>query len=331
MEHLLIFGQPQNQLNIKNMKKRKLFNIKIAIPIYNEERNIHNLLQSIKKQNNKYYILEKIIVVCDGCTDKSQDIVKKIAKNYPFISCKVYKQRKGKIERLNYLYKTIKSDLLITFDGDVVLGNRNVIDNMVLNFKDKKIMVVGANCLPIGNDNLFRKLMFKYEIIWYEVRKNLNGGNNIYNTKGAGVAFRTEFSRKIKLPKNNISETKYIYLKLKEEGLKYFFSKKAIVYFLPPNNLHDFLLQARRSEREREKLACIFGDWIYKQYNIPFKYKLRALIKMFVLDPLYTPVVILFIAFANKFPFREKTYVKIGVWTISKSTKIGINNINFDL
>src|SRR3989344_2284648 len=48
--------------------------LSIVIPAYNEEKYISKTLDSIKSQNLKNY---EIIVVCNGCTDKTSKIVRK--------------------------------------------------------------------------------------------------------------------------------------------------------------------------------------------------------------------------------------------------------------
>jgi glycosyltransferase involved in cell wall biosynthesis len=59
--------------------------VTIGIPAYNEEKSISNLLDSIIEQTQKDYVLEKVIVACDGCTDKTSEVVSEYVKKYNFI------------------------------------------------------------------------------------------------------------------------------------------------------------------------------------------------------------------------------------------------------
>ena len=49
------------------------YKISFVIPAHNEEANIANLLNNLLVQTGSSFTLEKIIVFCDGCTDKTAD------------------------------------------------------------------------------------------------------------------------------------------------------------------------------------------------------------------------------------------------------------------
>src|SRR5258708_3629060 len=100
----------------------KKLTVTIGIPAFNEEKNIVNLLKSIAKQKGNLFIIKKIIILCDNCTDKTADKAFEFAKNYKNIHIILDNERKGKVARLNQLYTLNKSDVLITFDADIVLS-----------------------------------------------------------------------------------------------------------------------------------------------------------------------------------------------------------------
>ena len=52
--------------------------VTIGIPAYNEEANIKNLLDSILSQIQNNFIIDEIIVVSDGSSDKTADIVRSL-------------------------------------------------------------------------------------------------------------------------------------------------------------------------------------------------------------------------------------------------------------
>ena len=49
----------------------KQLTVTIAIPTYNEEKNIYTLLSAILLQDQKNFVLEKILVIDDGSTDQT--------------------------------------------------------------------------------------------------------------------------------------------------------------------------------------------------------------------------------------------------------------------
>src|SRR5258708_26629353 len=119
--------------------------ITIGIPAYNEEDNIGKLLDSIISQKGSRYNIEKIIVACDGCTDKTAEIVEKYIDKHNNIYLINDGLRLGQAGRLNEFYKINKSDIFITFDADTVLGHRYVVNEIAECFEDKNVGLVGGS------------------------------------------------------------------------------------------------------------------------------------------------------------------------------------------
>jgi len=104
------------------MKKTK---VTIGIPAYNEEQNIENVLLSLMQQKTNTISLEKIIVNSDSSSDKTNAIVKRLNKKYPAITLIENKDRKGKYFRVNQLFHTSKSEVLVILDADIALKGEN--------------------------------------------------------------------------------------------------------------------------------------------------------------------------------------------------------------
>ncbi len=99
----------------KKVKNTSAFTpyLSVIIPTYNEEAGIEECIKSLYQQN---YSKEKIelIVVDDGSTDKTVDIIRK----YPI---KVLTQEhKGKSEALNLGVKSSTHDFIVTVDADTI-------------------------------------------------------------------------------------------------------------------------------------------------------------------------------------------------------------------
>jgi glycosyltransferase involved in cell wall biosynthesis len=103
----------------------------IGIPAYNEERNIHNLIRSIFRQTSNRFVLKQIIVVCDGCTDSTVDILSKVSKKSSRVILIERKIRAGKADALNVIYKKSQTDYLLTIDADVVFKGDENLDLMI--------------------------------------------------------------------------------------------------------------------------------------------------------------------------------------------------------
>jgi glycosyltransferase involved in cell wall biosynthesis len=90
--------------------------LSIVIPAYNEEKHIGNFLTDLCK----CFPSEEIIVVCNGCTDKTPEIVKRFeGKN---VKCLVFKKRIGKGAAIIEGFKVSKGSYIGFVDADGSFG-----------------------------------------------------------------------------------------------------------------------------------------------------------------------------------------------------------------
>src|SRR3989344_2956137 len=94
-------------------KAARKFSVTIGIAAYNEEKNISYLLDSILKQKEKTIQIQKIIVVSDGSTDQTVSIINQYVQRDSRINCIVGHSRMGKPSRLNQLFNSIQTDVLV--------------------------------------------------------------------------------------------------------------------------------------------------------------------------------------------------------------------------
>ncbi len=93
-----------------------MFNFSIVIPIFNEEKNIGNLLDEIFKIDESKYNFE-VIVVDDFSSDNSNKQLKIFLNKKNFILIK-NKSNKGQSFSLNIGYENARSETIVTLDGD---------------------------------------------------------------------------------------------------------------------------------------------------------------------------------------------------------------------
>lgn len=262
--------------------KRKL-TVTVGIPAYNEEANIGRLLESVLSQKRDNYKLEKIVVVQDGCMDNTGKIVKVYSKKYKFIKLAGDCKRIGKSKRLNYLYKSNKSDILVTFDGDITLTNNQVINELINKFKSPQVGLVGGFNLPNFPKNFFEKIVVTWINLWNEIRKDL--GNSVHNHLGCISASRREFTKQVIIPEGIVADDDFIYFKALTLGFEFRFAKKAIVYYSNVSNLKDFFNQHSRLLNGKLAVADYFGEWVKGLYKVSSLKKLKALFKTFLKNP----------------------------------------------
>ena len=123
----------------------------IVIPTYNEEKFISLTLQSLVEQT---VLPTKIVVVNDGSTDKTEEIVQSFVIEYPFISLvnktsdaihlpgsKVIQAFQKGLETLDENF-----DIIAKLDADLIFP-KNYFETIIKHFQsDEKIGMVGGFC-----------------------------------------------------------------------------------------------------------------------------------------------------------------------------------------
>ena len=126
-------------------------NYYIVIPTYNEEKFISLTLQSIVEQT---VLPSKIVVVNDGSTDKTEEIVNSFAEKYSFIAAvnktsdaihlpgsKVIQAFQKGLEILDDNY-----DIIVKIDADLIFPS-NYFETIIQHFQlDERIGMVGGFC-----------------------------------------------------------------------------------------------------------------------------------------------------------------------------------------
>ncbi len=112
--------------------------LSIIIPTYNEEKDILDCLNSLASQSYKNF---EIIIVDDGSTDKTLEIVK----NFPKKKVRILKQKHcGPGLARNLGAEKSKGEILIFIDADMTF-EKNYLKNLIEPIqKDKEKKVIGA-------------------------------------------------------------------------------------------------------------------------------------------------------------------------------------------
>ncbi len=307
----------------KNMKNNH-FTVSIGIPVHNEAENILNLLDSIVRQTHENFKLEKIYVICDGTTDKTDELVTRYIVNKPEIELINDKRRIGKLQRLIEVYKTNNSDIIIIFDGDFILSEPKVLAKIVQYFDDNSVTGVSANNQPLQAKTFTGKLINYWSHVWYLTRIQFNNGDNIHNARGCGMAIRKEFAKQIVFPKDVVSEAQYIYPLCLTSKKRFHFAKDAVILYRKPESLHDYILQSRRSTPEKFRLENIFGVWVKNLYVVPTQFKLSAVVQAFLSNPVLLVTSALFNLIVDKLPYNNVHSKNESVWKRASSTKKAI-------
>jgi glycosyltransferase involved in cell wall biosynthesis len=308
-------------------KLKKKPTLTIGIPAYNEERNIKNLIQSIFRQNAKLFKLEQIIVVCDGCTDNTVEVVQKMENKSSRILVIERAVRAGKADALNIIYDKSKSDYLMTVDADVAfIGEDNLDSLMEAMLNNPKLNFVGPRHVPTQSKTLFGNFARVSYLSFEDAFLKINEGNNFYGVM-TGELMKKKFYKSFKFPKNTISDQCYVYaISQQKNGMNGFrLVQEAQVMFGTAQTFHDWrVLSSRSVVGDKRDVIKHFGRGILKHYTMPRSLYFKSLIKWFFKSPVYLTGAVLMNIFIRNFPYNKRV-IKNGMWELVSSSKEVIN------
>lgn len=311
-------------VQVKNNNKidssSKKVSVTIGIPAHNEEKNIKNIIKSVLKQKGNFSI-EKLIVICDGCTDKTESIVKKLSLSNPITKCLNDKKRVGKTARLNQLYSLVKSDYLLTLDADIIFDRAGVLEEIIKSSNDGgEFNVTTAYQIPAKPQNFVGKIIWANYLLWNKVISNLNDGNNIHSLHGAVVLLRRSFLETFRFPLGITCDEAYLYVVSSRQN-SYKLARNASIIHQPVANFHDLRRLGSRIDGEREVLAKFFGKEVLDLFKVPLSIKIKSISQSFIRNPIYTLGAVLIVnPFVWLFPYEDKLNIQ-GMWEPVLSTK----------
>src|SRR5215813_6965748 len=94
-------------------------NVSIVIPLFNEEESLPELSNWIDRVATAHDLSYEVIMVDDGSTDKSWDVIRQIACNNAHFRGIKFQRNYGKSAALNEGFKAAKGDVVITMDADM--------------------------------------------------------------------------------------------------------------------------------------------------------------------------------------------------------------------
>ncbi len=268
------------------MKKNTLT---VAIPAFNEEQNIREMLGSLLEQKSTLCTLKEIIVYSDASTDRTHEIVRNLQKKNPIIKLKIGKKQAGKYLRMNQMFKECTSDILVVLDADIALANvqfLNRLSEVIL--KDSKAMMVAAHQVLLRPKSFIGKILHTNFVLWDFIRWSVPDYDNANNFYASATAFRMSFAKTINIPTNLSDPHLYLFLVVdKVKGFRY--ARNAEILQQPISTWTDFNKFLKRSlgkkDSELEKITGVNSETVH---IIPLKYKIKGLIQCFRWQPFYT-------------------------------------------
>ncbi|MFH1787428.1 MAG: glycosyltransferase [archaeon] len=180
----------------------KKYSISVLVPAWNERETIGDTIREIFKSD---YPLKEVIVLNDGSTDNTAEIVEKLLKIYPRLKL-INKQNSGKADSLNQGIKLSKGELVAVVDADSY-PEKDAFSKLVGFFDDDQVGVATPFIIPRNNKSFMERLQFvEYHVIAF-TRKLLGYVEAIYVTPGPMAIYRKSALEKIGgFDVNNLTE-----------------------------------------------------------------------------------------------------------------------------
>jgi cellulose synthase/poly-beta-1,6-N-acetylglucosamine synthase-like glycosyltransferase len=230
---LLIYRRYKKDFNT-SPEPVKFPSITFIVPAFNEEEGIEETLGCLVKlgypQGKK-----KILVVNDGSTDRTSEIVRKFIKEHPEVRL-IDKRNSGKADSINQAIKTIDTELIAITDADS-FPQKDCLLKMVGYFEeDENIGAVTSRVLIKNKKNLLERWQdLDYTIIAWS-RKVLDYIDSVYVTNGPLSIYRTSIINKVGgFDSKNLTEDIEITWRLLSQGYKTKMAYSAKVYTTVPS------------------------------------------------------------------------------------------------
>jgi cellulose synthase/poly-beta-1,6-N-acetylglucosamine synthase-like glycosyltransferase len=232
--------------NIDKKQKKAKFSkwpsVSVIIPAHNEEENISQTIESVLNLDYPKNKLE-VIVVNDGSTDRTGDVIKKFKKKGVII---INQENKGKGAALNTGLKRCKGEFVACLDADSVV-EPSTLKEMIVHFTDKNIAAVTPLMKVKNPESMLQKIQWLEYIFYFFVKKLLGAINSINITPGPFSIYRKKALLKVGgFDEKSIVEDQEIAYRLQKYHYKIVQSEDGSVFTNAPKSFKELYKQRSR-------------------------------------------------------------------------------------
>jgi cellulose synthase/poly-beta-1,6-N-acetylglucosamine synthase-like glycosyltransferase len=225
-----------------SVKKNPTRTISVLIPCYNEERTIARCVESCLNQTTK---VDQILVVNDGSTDRSGEILKSFGDKIEVLTIPIATGNKSHAQERGL--KHITGDIFFATDGDTILDS-HIIEEVEKSFdEDSSVIAVGGYVKSLKFNWLTACRELDY-IIGQNLHKVAQHYiDAVFVIPGCAGAFNTAiFKEYIKFDHDTLTEDLDFTYKLHKNYFRIVYNRKAVAYTQDPATLSQYVNQMRR-------------------------------------------------------------------------------------
>ena len=225
---------------------RKKLSTSILIPAYNEDKTIKRTIQSVINLDYPKDRLE-IIIVNDGSTDNTAEIVKKIINEKCGSYIKLINQKNGgKGVALNNAIKKAKGEFFVCLDADSFI-KEDALKKMLPEFENPDVAIVLPLMKVKNPQTIVEKIQWYEYLINFFYKKLMAKLDCVHVSPGPFSVYRKKILEKIgSFDENNLTEDLEITLRTQKYHYKIVQLLSTEVYTYAPKTLKAFYKQRRR-------------------------------------------------------------------------------------
>jgi len=197
----------------------------VIMGAHNEQEYIRYPLLSLSNQTIKP---SKLVVVLDRCTDRTPEIVSKLAKELPFKVDVIFKDRAGWVysqaENLELGRKRTSSEFVAIVDADVIL-DKTYFEFLLKNFR-RDVGVLSGDVITVWN-GLFGSLYYAWDRISRRVKLPAQE-----NVRGCAMLIRSDALDEIGGFADVFSPDTYVQMKIRGLGYKVMLLREVKAYHI---------------------------------------------------------------------------------------------------
>lgn len=294
----------------------KLKTITVGIPAFNEQENIRFILKDLLAQKIIGFKLNKIIINSDGSTDNTVSEAKKVKSQKILVINN--KQRTGRVNRQNEIFKLSASDAVVLIDADTQIKDKYFLKKITTPIFDNSADLTSVRVEELPQNSFLAKTLDTSMKLKKQIFESINNGNNLYTCHGRARAFSKSIYKTIKF-KDSINEDAFSYLYAISKGFNYIFVKDTQIFYQLPLNMKDHQSQSVRYLQSKALLQKQFGkDFVDSAYKLPLLNVLINSLKFFLKNPLS---MLSYLAIFALSVIKSKFIKSKNAWVISQTSK----------
>lgn len=227
-------------IKTKKIKGNYRPNISFLIPAHNEGKHLRKTINSIL--NSGYRGKKEIIIIDDGSTDDTSEIIKEFKKKQLIKSIKT--NHVGKSKALNKGLKLARYDIIVTLDGDTEIEKYSM-DKLLIPLKDKRVAAT-TGAIKVANNKKILSWFQRVEYLYYSLYKSLcDRIDGVICASGTFSAIRKKYLTE-GFSSNLYSEDIDSTINLIKNGYKVRYTPEAVAYTFVPENVRTLARQRTR-------------------------------------------------------------------------------------